>query len=319
MKHLTAVLLINLGTPKSPRESDVHRYLIEFLTDKRVLEMSWLKRQLLVRAIIIPKRVRQSAQCYSKIWLADGSPLMVYGRVVQQKLQAALGPQCIVELAMRYQEPSIKKVLKSLMEQPIEHLIVIPLFPQYASATTGSVLEKVQLELSRFQSIPKVTLINQFAQDPNFIEAIVASAQPLQPHSYDHILFSFHGLPIRQQTQPRYTAQCFETVQVLVNRLQLPLEKYTVCFQSRLGKEPWLQPYTSEVLKNLAKNGMKKVLVFCPSFVSDCLETIYEIGVEYQSEFVHAGGERLDYVPGLNDHPKWIESLKNIVLKESHG
>lgn len=336
MQKKTAVLLVNLGTPKSPSNWDVYRYLIEFLTDERVIDMPWLKRQLLVRGVIVPTRYRQSAKAYQAIWKKEGSPLMIYGESVQRQLQEALGDSFYVALAMRYQQPSIASQLAILMAQKVEKLIVLPLFPHYASATTGSVHQKVLEELSRYLVIPHTRLISEYAVHPLLIEAFCAVANSYRLENYDHILFSFHGLPERHLKQATascqcnasccdvlddrnrncYSAQCYATAYAIAKQLNLTKENYSIAFQSRLGRDPWLQPYTSDQIKKLAQSGKRRVLVFCPSFVSDCLETIYEIGVEYNIEFQHAGGEKLELVTGLNDHPKWIEALKSLVL---HG
>ena len=311
MKLKTGVLLINLGTPNSPKVKDVYRYLTEFLTDPRVIDEPWLKRQFLVRGVIIPARVLQSARSYKKIWTAEGSPLMVYGNRVKEKLQHALGETHQVELAMRYQEPSIKQAISHLMTNQIHRLIILPLFPQYASATTGSVHQRVMEEVAPYPILPHLTFVNEFASHPAFIKAFSASDFTLS--EYDHLLFSFHGLPARP-LNAGYSDQCYETAYSIAKELKIPQDKFSITFQSRLGKEPWLQPYTNETITTLAKEGKKKVLVFCPSFVCDCLETIYEIGMEYQQEFKHLGGERLDLVPGLNDHPLWIDALKQLVM-----
>lgn len=336
---MIGILLVNLGTPDSPHPKDVYRYLIEFLTDERVIDFPWLPRQLLVRGLIVPFRYRQSARSYRAIWTEEGSPLMVYGQRVKTMLQTRMKEGVVVELAMRYQNPSLKSVIDKLLRQGVDHLVVLPLFPQYASATTGSVHERVMKILSQYQVIPKITLINNFATHPAYIEALCETAKDYDIAAYDHILFSFHGLPKRHvvkadqqghcqkknecclvhcdKNRNCYSAQCYATAQHLAQALSI--ENYSICFQSRLGKDPWLEPFTSEVIQQLAKQGKKKVLVFCPSFVCDCLETIYEIGVEYKEEFLHAGGEKLDFVRGLNDHPKWIEALENILKTEQSG
>lgn len=334
----TGILLVNLGTPASPQPKDVYRYLIEFLTDGRVIDLPWLKRQLLVRGFIVPFRYRQSARQYQRIWTKEGSPLMIYGRNVQTALQQALGETFRVELAMRYQEPSIEKGLDALLQAQVNHIIVLPLFPQYASATTGSVHQRVQELLSRKQVIPKLTLINQYAAHPSLIKAFCSAASHFNREDYNHFVFSFHGLPEKQirdidsygkclsntccsqlctSNQNCYAAQCHATARAIIQQLQLPEEKCDICFQSRLGKDPWLQPYTSSRIMQLGKQGKKKVLVFCPAFVCDCLETLFEIQIENAETFKHAGGERLDLVPGLNDHPVWIEALQDIILEHS--
>lgn len=312
----TGVLLVNLGTPASPAPKDVYRYLIEFLTDKRVVDEPWLKRQLLVRGLIVPFRYKESAASYRAIWTEKGSPLMVYGRETKNLLQERLGGAYHVELAMRYQNPSLQEGLKNLIKKEVSELIVLPLFPQYASATTGSVHQRIMELLSKEKIIPKTTFINSYPDHPKMIDAFAAVASTRDWRDYDHVLISFHGLPERQlipNSKFCYSAQCRRTAQALIEKLQIPEGRYTVCFQSRLGKQPWIQPYTSDCIKRCADLGHKKILVFCPSFVCDCLETIHEIGVEYAEEFQGYGGTSLQLVEGLNSHPKWIDALEDIV------
>jgi ferrochelatase len=337
MENKIGVLLVNLGTPASPQPKDVYRYLIEFLTDARVIDLPWLQRQLLVRGIIVPFRYRQSARQYQQIWTDKGSPLMIYGRNVQHALQQSLGATFKVELAMRYQEPSIEDGIANLLNADISHLIVLPLFPQYASATTGSVHERVQEVLKARQVIPKLTLINHYAAHPSLIDAFCGVTKNLPMEEYDHFLFSFHGLPERHirkadpsgkclshtccsqlchSNQNCYAAQCHATARAIAQQLKLPKDKWEVSFQSRLGKEPWLQPYSSTRIRQLGQQGTKKLLVFCPAFVCDCLETLFEMRIENSEIFTHAGGERLDLVPGLNDDPLWIKALQKIVLEQ---
>lgn len=333
----TGILLINLGTPDSPAPRDVYRYLIEFLTDGRVIDIAWLKRQLLVRGIIVPTRYRQSAASYKAIWTQEGSPLMVYSQRIRNALQSVLDEDSVVEIAMRYQNPSIKSALDKLMNQSLDHLIVFPLFPQYASATTGSIYEKVMEHLKDYPQLPKLTFIDQFAVHPAFIQAFVKLGERHPIHEYDHVLFSFHGLPRRQLTKSDrngwclkqkdccqnfceanrhcYSSQCYATAHRIAEGLNLKPEQFSVAFQSRLGKDPWLEPYTSDVIEKLAHAKKSKVLVFCPSFVCDCLETIFEIGEEYQQEFVKMGGVKLDLVQGLNDEPFWVDALKQILAE----
>lgn len=330
------VLLVNLGTPDSPQPKDVHRYLTEFLTDGRVLDMPWLQRQLLVRGLIIPRRYKASAKAYEQIWTTEGSPLLVHSQRMQKALQQELGESYKVELAMRYQNPSIAKGLEALLKDNVSKLIILPLFPQYASATTGSVHQKVMELLSRRKEIPQVTFIDHYYNHPGLINAFHCVAESYRMADFDRILFSFHGLPERQliaancqkyclstsnccqevsyANQNCYAAQCYTTARALAKKLNLSEQHYTICFQSRLGKEPWMQPYTSQVIAECAKNRDKKILVLCPSFVCDCLETIYEIGIEYEAEFKKAGGTSLTLVQGLNDTPSWIQGLKQIVL-----
>jgi ferrochelatase len=336
----TGVLLVNLGTPKSPSVKHVFRYLNEFLTDERVIDLSWIKRQLLVRGVIVPTRVRQSSALYKRLWTAEGSPLLVHGIALKNKLQASLGDQYKVVLGMRYQAPSIQEALEELKMALVDEIIALPLFPQYASATTGSVHQKVMEDVKGWGVIPTLKFINSFADHPAFIEAFAARGRLYPLETYDHVLFSFHGLPERHlrmaspqggcltntccdrlssRNQHCYKAQCFATVRALAQKLALNPQKYTVCFQSRLGKDPWIQPYTSEVIQDLAKKGAKRVLVFCPAFVCDCLETIVEITHEYGEEFKKAGGELLQLVEGLNSHPSWVEAVQKIILENEKG
>lgn len=335
MSNRTGVFLINLGTPDSSSPRDVYRYLIEFLTDPRVIIAPWLKRQLLVRGLIVPLRYRQSAKAYQKIWTVEGSPLKIYGGRVRDHLQQRLGDKFKVVLGMRYQKPSIENGLKELLNAQVERILVFPLFPQYASATTGSIHQKVMELVSSYEVIPEMIFMNQFATHPRLINAFCASAAPYNLDEYNHILFSFHGLPhqhliradrcghclksedccrtLTSANQSCYSAQCYSTAHAIAENLALASNRFSVSFQSRLGKEPWLEPSTADVIKQLALNGKTNILVFCPSFVCDCLETIYEIGIEYEEMFRHHGGERLDLVPGLNDSVSWIDALEEII------
>ncbi len=330
------VLLVNLGTPRSYHPKDVFRYLIEFLTDARVIDIPWLIRQCLVRGFIVPFRYRQSALQYRYLWQKEGSPLLIYGKRLEEKLRQALGPSYRVVLAMRYQTPSILEGLEKLREERVDDLIILPLFPQYASATTGSVYQKVMECLQHWNTFPKLIFVNHYFDHPSFIHAFCSLAKQHIFSSYDHILFSFHGLPERHVRKADitgkclsnnccqticlnnrfcYKAQCHATAQAIASHLGLKPENYTICFQSRLGREPWLQPYTSDIIDACAKKKYKRLLVFSPSFVCDCLETTYEISVEYAKEFKKKGGEELQLVEGLNVHPIWVEALRKIILE----
>ena len=328
------VLLINLGTPESKDLRDVHRYLTEFLTDGRVIDIPWLKRQLLVRGVIVPKRYKESARNYERIWTQEGSPLKVHSRKMQEKLQAALGAAYQVELAMRYQMPSIESVLEKL--KGCLKITVIPLFPQYSSAATGSAMQKTMEVMSQWTTIPEVHFINSYPIQKEMIEAFCERAREQNFSHYDHVVFSFHGLPEKhvrkadlnnnclkraeccallcEKNKSCYSAQCHATAQAIAGGLALAPKDFSICFQSRLGKDPWLKPYTLNTLKSLIHENKKRVLVLSPAFVSDCLETLDEIGYEYRKEFIEAGGEVLELVPALNDHPLWIEALKSLVL-----
>lgn len=335
MRDKTGILLVNLGTPRSPSPLHVGRYLNEFLTDGRVIDVPWLQRQLLVRGLIVPTRFRQSAQTYAKVWTSEGSPLLNHGQAVQKKLQDLLGDDAMVSLAMRYQEPSIPKALSQLEHADISHLVILPLFPQYASATTGSVHQKVMEHLRHWNTIPTTTFINNYATHTAFIDAFAKVAAEHSPAQYDHILFSFHGLPQKQiikadrsntclkqqgccdrlteRNKHCYCAQCYATARALADKLHLSSDHYSVSFQSRLGKDPWTVPYTEETIRQLAQAGTKRLLVLAPAFTADCLETIYEIGIEYAHIFKACGGETLQLVESLNSHPNWITALQTLV------
>lgn len=336
MKRRTGILLVNLGTPDSPKPRDVKRYLSQFLTDRRVIDLPWAFRQLLVRGVIVRKRYRSSAKLYSSIWTNQGSPLKVYGEEVAKKLGESLGEKFHVELAMRYQNPSIERALLKL--KGARRLLIIPLFPQYASATTGSIYQEVFRLLQKWEVIPSLTCLDQFATHKDVIRAFCASAKKYDFSEFDHILFSYHGLPVSHiqkaddcghcyasssccetltdKNESCYAAQCVATTKAICKELGLSKSRISHSYQSRLGKDPWIKPYTAETLKNLAYEGKKRVLVFCPAFVADCLETLEEIGVEYRSDFKNWGGEKLDFVEGLNGNPEWIEALKKMVLEQ---
>lgn len=336
-KSKIGVLILNLGTPDSSNVVDVRRYLQEFLMDGRVIDIPFLQRFLLINCIIAPFRAPQSAKGYHELWTKDGSPLKVYGYKVVELLQAALGEGYQVVLGMRYQNPSIEEALAQFKGKAIDQLIVIPLYPQYASASTGSTHEKVMEILRSWEVVPTVKLISQFCTYPPFIKAFAGIGRSyMAKDNYDYFLFSYHGLPERQilkascgdncrlgdccqayhaKNQYCYRAQCFETTRLLVKELGIKEGQYKVSFQSRLGKDPWIKPYTDEVIKELAAKQIKKVLVFSPSFVADCLETTVEIGQEYKKMFMDLGGTSWDMVESLNVSPAWIECLKDMVLE----
>ncbi len=336
----TGILLINLGTPDEPSKSSVRRYLVQFLTDGRVMDLPWLRRQLLVRGLIIPFRTANSTHLYQRLWTKDGSPLKYYGERVRNGLQSLVGPEVPVALGMRYQNPSIELALEELWNQHISHLIVFPLFPHYASASTGSAFEEVLRQVAKRQVIPSMSFIEDYYDHQAFLDVIINRSKGFDLDSYDHILFSYHGLPQRQlikadqgahclkrgdccdhlglHNRHCYSAQSYATTQALVKRLKLTSERYTTCFQSRLGRDPWTQPYTSEVIKERAREGDKRLLVFSPAFVADCLETTVEVGYEYQQEFTNYGGEKIDLVPSLNDDPEWIKGILKIIEERTN-
>lgn len=331
-----AVLLINLGTPDSPSVKDVRSYLSQFLNDPRVIDIPWLSRKILVNMIIVPFRAPKSAAIYKKLWTSDGSPLLYYSREVQKLLTSELRGSHEVFLAMRYKNPSIPDVLEEIRSKNFDEIIVLPMFPQYASASTGSALEEVKRITRKWWVIPEIRYISQYYDHPTFIEAVVERSRAYNLADYQHILFSYHGLPERQvekvhpdvtcancdchkagEVTPErkfcYRATCYATTRLIAEKLSLSPDNYTVCFQSRLDQK-WLKPFSDEVVATCAKEGMKKILVFSPAFTADCLETIIEIGEEYQEIFEKHGGEKVQLVESLNDHPLWIRCLKELVL-----
>jgi len=331
----TTVLLINLGTPDSPTTRDVRSYLRQFLNDPRVVDLPWLIRKVLVNLIIVPFRAPKSAKIYQKLWTDEGSPIMIHGERVKALLQEKLGADFVVELAMRYKKPSIPDTLERIRRSNPNRIIVVPLFPQYASASTGSALEEVMDVVKRWWVIPDITFISQYWDHPAFVDALVERGRQYDWQEYDHVLFSYHGLPERQVDKVYddglckdrdcehevnddnyycYKAACFGTTRLLAGALGIPQEHYTVCFQSRLDKR-WLEPFADKIVIEQAGKGARKLLVFSPSFVADCLETTIEIEDEYQELFVEHGGEKVQLVESLNDHPAWIEALEQLVRK----
>ncbi|HEY5910087.1 MAG TPA: ferrochelatase [Verrucomicrobiae bacterium] len=328
------ILLVNLGSPDAPTVPAVRRYLREFLMDGRVLDVNWLLRFCIVHFAILPRRPTQSAHAYQSIWSPAGSPLVVTSRNLREKLQAKVSLP--VELAMRYQSPSITDALRSLANRGIDDLLLIPLFPHYAMSSFETAVERVK-EVAR-QLAPRlhITVQEPYFDDSTYVKALVASAQEFLARDYDHLLFSFHGLPERHirksdptgchclaaadccQTRSSahatcYRAQCFKTVAAFARAAELPAGKYSVAFQSRLGRDPWLKPYTDYELPRLASAGVRKLLVICPAFVSDCLETLEEIGLRGKETFLNAGGTELRLIPCLNEHPLWVEALRQMV------
>ena len=327
-----ALLIINLGTPDSPSYWSVFKYLREFLSDEKVLDINPVLRFLLVNFIICPFRSLSSSKIYKKVWHSEhGSPLLHNTKELTKVLSSKL-PNVDIRYAMRYQSPSIKNVLDEMLLENPDELIILPLFPHYAAATTGSVYKEVSKCLGEKWVVPKVTFINQFYDNPLFIDAWIDKAKQFDIDSYDKIIFSYHGVPnshvdnvypdslcsdndcelgITDKNKFCYKATVYETTKLIADKLNLDKSKYEVTFQSRLTNK-WLDPFTDKVLEDLPLNNHKKVLVFSPAFTADCLETIIEIGDEYQELFVEAGGEILDYVPSLNYSDKWAESLIDI-------
>lgn len=328
-----AIVLINLGTPNSPSVKDVRNYLSEFLNDPFVIDINPIARFLLVNMIIVPFRAPKSAKAYQELWTDEGSPLMVYGQKLEEKLRTKVQDKADVYLAMRYQNPSMQKVFDEMKNKGYEKLTVIPLYPQYATSTTETIYVEMEKLMRTWSKLPEIKFIDQFYDHPLFIETIAKRAEKYNFDDYDHIIFSYHGLPKRQlnklyrdattcddhdcskeindTNQKCYLATCYATTRLLVERLGLEEEQYSVGFQSRLGRG-WVKPFTDKILEELAGQGKKNVLVFCPAFVSDCLETIVEIGIEYQEEFEEWGGHKVQLVESLNDHDIFVDCLANM-------
>jgi ferrochelatase len=337
-KAKTGVLLVNLGTPDSPSVSHVRKYLRKFLMDKRVIDISFLSRWALVNLIIAPFRAPKSAKVYAKLWEDRGSPLMFHGMDLMTKLKKSLGDEFAVSLGMRYQKPTIVSALEELLTQNVRKIIVLPLFPQYASATTGSVFEQVMDDIKGRLVLPEIDFISQYPDDDLMIKTFAEIGRKyMKTTDFDHVVFSYHGLPERQirkssvdgycqlnskccstyhtKNQFCYRAQCFLTSRKLAEELSLKDEQYSVFFQSRLGKDPWIQPYAEVEINRLASEGIKKILIFSPAFTADCLETSIEVGEEFKELFFEEGGEAWQLVESLNSHDMWVESLKRMVMK----
>jgi protoporphyrin/coproporphyrin ferrochelatase len=332
-----AILLINLGTPDSPSVGKVGKYLAQFLNDKRVIDVNPILRFILVNLIIVPTRSFKSSKLYKHIWTEEGSPLLINSIALKDKLQQQVGDGYTVELAMRYQSPSIKTALENIRKQQPEKIHILPLYPQYASSSTGSTLEEVLNQIKKWEVIPNLNVISKFYNHPKFIEALIKQGKNYNIADYDFVIFSYHGLPerhirkgsthygnntcqmgaccnsITKNNQYCYRANCFETTRQLVKALNIPENKYSTTFQSRLDKK-WLKPFSDKVIEDLAKKGTKKLLIFSPAFVADCLETIHEIGTEYDELYKEKGGESVTLVTSLNNDESWVNAVKEIVL-----
>ncbi|MDM8002058.1 MAG: ferrochelatase [Bacteroidota bacterium] len=334
-----ALILVNTGTPDSPSVKDVRRFLSAFLNDGRVIDLPWLARKILVNLIIVPFRAPRSAALYRQLWTAEGSPLLINLERLASGLREDLDGRCDVFGAMRYGNPSLKHVLEKVAAGGYDEIIVFPLFPQYASSTTGSVHELVMSRARKMNIVPPVRLIDKYYSESSFIEAWAENLRQYDPATFDHLLFSYHSLPLRQvqkvhpevpcgacnctERMPEhgkycYRAACYETTRLIAARLGLPEGTYSVAFQSRMtGK--WLSPFTDQVLLQLAAAGKKRVLIAAPSFTSDCLETVIELGHEYKGLFEDSGGEELTLAESLNFTPSWIRSIVEIAGLKTSG
>ena len=329
------ILLVNLGSPDTPTVPAVRRYLAEFLMDEYVIDVPWLLRALIVYGTILPFRPKDTAHAYQQIWTAEGSPLVTTSQKVQKLLQAEVSEP--VELGMRYGNPSILSAVKRLVQKDLAltEIVLVPLYPHYAMSSFQTVVERTKWAIGQVKPSLTLKIVPPFYEHPAYIQALVESTQAFRNQG-DHLLISYHGLPERHlkksdptgchclasatccQTPSKahetcYKAQALKTASLLTKQLGLTEKNYSISFQSRLGKDPWIKPYTDEVLIELAQKGVKRLLVMCPAFVSDCLETLEEIGMRGRESFIQAGGEELILIPCLNTHPKWIEALKQIL------
>jgi ferrochelatase len=320
------VLLVNLGTPDTPSYLAVQRYLREFLGDRRVINTSRLIWLPLLYGVILPLRPLRTARKYRKIWLQEGSPLAVYSKRLTAKvgaeLQSALGDRLRVEIGMTYGNPSIAGALESLTAQNVKKLLVLPLYPQYCSSTTGSVFDRTCRALERWRWLPETRFVNDYYHDAGYIDAL--SAQILehweQVGERSHLLFSYHGIPAAYVADgDPYQVQSEATTRLVVSRLGLMEDQWSHCYQSRFGSVVWLQPYTVDTLESLAKRGVRKLTVVSPSFAVDCLETLEEVAMEYRDKFLELGGERLTLVPALNDDDRHAQVLAAIVKNHVRG
>ena len=332
MKTKKGLLLINLGTPDDPGYLSVFKYLRQFLMDPKVITVPYIFRFILVTLIIVPFRAFSSGKIYKKIWTENGSPLITNTSALANKVSKKV-PHIEVEFAMRYQSPSIEDKLKKLISQNLDEIIILPLFPQYSTATTGSVFDEISRVLKKQSVTPSIKFINQFYEQESFIDSWEDKLKSFDIDKYDHILFSYHGLPtkavddiyddslcadnnceneITNENKFCYKATCYETTRLIASRFNISPDKYTVSFQSRLTKN-WLEPFTDEVLEGFPSKGIENILVLSPAFTADNLETLYEIDDEYKELFIENGGKSLTMVPSLNDSSKWADSIVEII------
>lgn len=326
------ILLVNLGSPKSAAVKDVKIYLDEFLMDEYVLDMPWISRAMLVKGIILNTRPKKSAKAYRSVWTEEGSPLIVISQQVKEKFQNI--SDVPVSLAMRYSSPSIFDGIKELADKGVTKITVLPLYPQYAMSTVETIINRIQEVKTRHFPELEFNFVKPFYNHKKYIESLAESIRKHLPADFDKLLFSYHGVPERHIFKTDYTHtcdlencrtesdhhyndycylnHCYETTRLVCEALKLEEHQFEISFQSRLLKDPWLQPYTDNTLKNFPQKGVKKVAVCCPAFVSDCLETLEEISMEGKEDFLHSGGEEFTYIPCLNDNDDFIETLKHL-------
>ena len=343
IKPRTGILLINLGTPDAPRTREVRAYLRSLLSCDRVLDINPIGRWLLLNLIVLPFRPRKAAKAYQEIWLEDGSPLLVYSKKLQNALALQFSKDKIpVEIGMQCGNPSIKSAVDRLREEECDRIIILPMYPQYSSSTYGSAVEDLYKEVLHDWNMPQLKFIPPFYSDSRFIGSWEKIGLPFLENKPDHVLFSFHSLPIRHleksdisenwfknnhecclelvnENRNCYSAQCFHTAKLIAERYHLSADEWSVSFQSKFGREEWIKPDTEMHLARLAEKGVKRIVVFCPAFVSDCLETLEEIGIRAAEHFRKHGGEELKLVPSLNAHPEWVHALTSIIREHLAG
>lgn len=338
---MTGILLVNLGTPDSPSEIDIRKYLREFLMDPYVIDIPFLARWFLVHVLILPKRPKAIAESYKKIWSDLGSPLRYYSLDLEKKVSAKFasiqGGAILVRMAMRYGNPSIQNVLNQMLKAGVDRLIVLPMYPQYSLAANESSIVEVKRAAKSLKPDLPIQVIEDFYDHPAFISAFAEVARSfLVDKKYDHLIFSFHGLPERHvhktdptgahclnktdccermgvENQKCYRAQCFASARLIASQMGLERSHYSISFQSRLGRTPWIKPYTDVLYDELAKKGVKRLAVVSPSFVADCLETVEEIAIRGREQFIKAGGEELFLVPSLNAEDVWVDAVHQMV------
>lgn len=320
------ILLTNLGTPDAPTTRAVRKYLAEFLSDPRVIEVPKVLWWFILRLFILPFRPARSAHAYNKIWTNEGSPLLSLATKLAQAIQNEIairvpGPVKI-ELAMRYGNPSIKSGLEKLRDSGAERILIFPLYPQYSATTTASTFDAVAEVLKTWRWLPELRMVNNYHDNENYIDALVESIKThwQQFGQAEKLVFSFHGIPQHYFTAgDPYHCECHKTARLVAERLQLDDGQWLITFQSRFGPREWLKPYTDETLVKLAKDGVRTVNVICPGFSADCLETLEEINIQYRALFISSGGDQFTYIPALNDQPRHVEALTNIIITYCQG
>lgn len=319
--HKTGILLCNMGTPNSPTPQAIRQFLNEFLSDSRVIEKRGIRKLfwwIILHGIILPFRPKRIVKLYKNIWTKDGSPLLVFSDKQAKKLQHRFSENAIItSIGMRYGNPCISSELRNLRDREIDTLFVLPLYPQYSATTTGAIFDAVAKELMTWRNIPTVQMLSSFFDNSHYIEALVKHIQQFWSTNSppEHLLMSFHGIPIRYcEMGDPYHTQCLNTAHLIADALKLSSEQYSVCFQSRMGRAPWTQPYTENTLRTLPHRGIKSLDVICPGFMSDCLETLEEIAIQGKTTFLKAGGKEFRYIPALNDSTACIDLLENLVM-----